>query len=144
MVIQIINDVPLEELVQVCLCIFYLKNGWGSRIRTYECRLQKPVPYRNAQKKSWFTWVYFFRILKKCVCNVVVWLLKNSIDLCDYLVVLLNYYWLFKYCSLREFIWQRKLFVRSVNHNLRCDEVEGRINKIKRHSSPGIFIRYLV
>ena len=89
-------------------------------------------------------WVYFFRILKKCVCNVVVWLSKNSIDLCDYLVVLLNYYWLFKYCSLREFIWQRKLFVRSVNHNLRCDEVEGRINRIKRHSNPGIVIRYLV
>ena len=23
-------------------------NGWGGRIRTYECRLQKPVPYRLA------------------------------------------------------------------------------------------------
>ena len=25
-----------------------LKSGWGGRIRTYECRLQKPVPYHFA------------------------------------------------------------------------------------------------
>ena len=87
---------------------------------------------------------FIFLISKKFVCNVVVWLSKNSIDLCDYLVVLLNYYWLFKYCSLHEFIWQRKLFVRSVNHNLRCDEVEDRINRIKRLNNPSILIRYLI
>ena len=28
-----------------------LKFGWGGRIRTYECRLQKPVPYRLATQK---------------------------------------------------------------------------------------------
>ena len=120
------------------------KNGWGDRIQTYECRLQKQVPYRKAHEKSWIAWVYFLKILKKCVCNVVVWLSKNSIDLCNYLVVILNYYWLFKYCSLREFIWQRKLFMRSVNHNLRCDEVEDRINRIKRLNNPSILIRYLI
>jgi len=45
----------------------YLKNGWGGRIRTYECRHQKPVPYRKARTKCWFGWVYFF-IFKKNAC----------------------------------------------------------------------------
>src|SRR3984893_558306 len=26
----------------------YYENGWGGRIRTYECRIQRPVPYHLA------------------------------------------------------------------------------------------------
>jgi len=37
-----------------------IKSGWGGRIRTYECRLQKPVSCRKIFEDCWFTWVYFF------------------------------------------------------------------------------------
>jgi len=36
------------------------KNGWGGRIRTYECRLQKPVPYRKAHEEWWVCLGLFF------------------------------------------------------------------------------------
>jgi hypothetical protein len=30
------------------LDVVEMDNGWGARIRTWECRYQKPVPYRLA------------------------------------------------------------------------------------------------
>ena len=33
-----------HQLITLC----YLKIGWGGRIRTYECRFQRPVPYHLA------------------------------------------------------------------------------------------------
>ena len=33
----------------------YENIGWGGRIRTYECRLQKPVPYRLATPQIMIT-----------------------------------------------------------------------------------------
>src|ERR1700687_1111527 len=40
-----------NEYYQALLITHYsslLGNGWGGRIRTYECRIQRPVPYHLA------------------------------------------------------------------------------------------------
>lgn len=37
-----------EQLGQSYPSISIDKNGWGGRTRTYECRIQKPVPYHLA------------------------------------------------------------------------------------------------
>ena len=48
----------------LCLRNKKVESGWGGRIRTYECRLQKPVPYRKVHEKCRYCLIYIFRILK--------------------------------------------------------------------------------
>ena len=49
----------LKSVARECqkyrLKIIIKKFGWGGRIRTYECRLQKPVPYRLATPQIMIT-----------------------------------------------------------------------------------------
>ena len=85
---------------------FFERISWGGRIRTYECRLQKPVPYRKAHEEWWSAWVYFFRILKTGCASVSYVCRKAYFANLELLLLEIKLYQMsFRYCFFLSLIY---------------------------------------